>query len=197
MQLLIKTTSGAVFRPAKLAFSVLRTLPDRPPGTHELCPTIHLDAETITQLRDTQSIDTVTGLLTANEAGWLVIGMRRAAVAVIMALDIGDKVVQRWLADAPSLGPVVGIWSPTAAGALRLPVTDALREIQRRASCTRPADRQDKGDLFGRLLDCIEHGELSSRLVNDGADPLRVHVALPPGDPAGELASGSIDSLLH
>ena len=197
MQLQFKTASGAVFRPARLAFSVVRNLSGRPPGTHELCPTAHLDAAAITQLRHSRSIDTVSGLITAHDAGWMIISMRQDPVAVIIALDIGDRVVQRWLADAPSIGPVVSLWSPTAARAVRLPVTDTLMEIRRRASCTRPADRRDKGELFGRLVDCIEHGELSTRLAIDGADALQVHVALQLDDPAGEPAPGSADAPPH
>ena len=197
MQLLFKTSTGGVFRPAKLTFSVIQALPDRPSGAYELCPTAHLLADTIGRLHDSQSIDTLTGLIAANNTGWMIVSMRAGATAVVMALDVGDKVVQRWLTDAPPIGPVVGLWSPTAARAVRLPVTDALQGIRRHARTAIPAGRQDRQELLDRLFDCIECGELATSLKRAGAEALQVDLALQLTEAGDEPMPGRADELMH
>lgn len=197
MQLLFKTSTGGVFRPAKLTFSVIQALPDRPSGAYELCPTAHLGAERICRIQDAQSIDTVTGLITANDTGWMIVSMRAGALAVVVALDIGDKVVQRWLTDAPSIGPVVGLWSPTAARSIRLPVTDALLGIRRHAQTSRPAERRDRQQLLDRLFDCLESGELAAGFKRHGGEELQVHLALQLAEAGDEPVPGHDTEPLH
>jgi hypothetical protein len=179
MRLLLTATNGMTFKPTKLAMNLLHSLPDRPAGAQEICPTAHLDADVIVRLGETGAVDTVTGLIDSDRAAWMVVSMRRDDTALVIALDIGDAVIKRWLADAPADGPVVGLWSPAVARAVRLPVTDALRQIRRWSTAAMPASRCAKAQLFDQLLDCIQAGDLSASLGGQRAGiALQVHLAL-------------------
>lgn len=197
MQLLLEDPNGGVYRPARLSFNLLQAPPDRPRGAHELCPTAHLDADIIAKLPNSQYVDTVTGLIATDDTGWMIVSMRADTVAIIIALDLGDRVVQRWLRDAPKEGPIVGLWSPTIARAVRLPVTEVFQELRRHAVGVRPAGRRDREELLGRLLDCIEQGELPAGAQSDARRGVHTHLAVQLGPAGGEAATGLATELLH
>lgn len=189
--------AGAEVRPAALAFSLLNAVPDRPAGTQELCPLARLDDDVIKALGDIRSIETITGVIGSQSTGWGIVAIRHGTTAVVVALDLGDSAVKRWLDDAPSLGPMFGLWSPGAARVVRVPVTESIVAMRDRASGARPASPGEQRELLRQLLDHLDDEARRLPIGLVGSDLKHVYIALPLGVMgAGDLTAAD-DETLH
>lgn len=185
MQLHFRTERGAPVLPARLEFSMLTSVPDRPAGVQELCPVVTLDDDTISSLGHGVDIETATGAIMTPSGGWAIVNMRINGLGVIVALDLGDPVVKRMLNDAPTDGLLIGLLASTSARVVRIPVSDIVAVLRQRAMHAVPANLQEQGELARRLFHHLD-GEgwpFERGAADDRQEPL--YVALPIGVPAG------------
>lgn len=158
MQVILQTERDTRLRPAKAEISLLTAVPDRPAGTHELCPVVTLDDEAVLGLRDGLEAESATGALFTRSGGWAVLDVRFPGMAVVVALDLGDALVQRFLRDAPPAGLTLGLKARNAACVVRIPRTEAVAALLKRTKRALPASPEEQRALLTRLL-----GHLASR----------------------------------
>lgn len=198
MQVQFRTEGGLPVRPCQLAFTVLTTVPDRPAGTQELCPVVHLDDAVVAELGNTAEVETATGVMTTHFGGWAVVDMRKGGIRVVLALDLGDEVVKRWLNDAGPDGPIVGLLASTIARAVRIPMSDIIAAIRRRTAQAAPASLEEQRVLMDRLFEHLERHDEDPDRARAQRETEGLYVALPLANPTGDhLTMASGDQLLH
>ena len=165
---------------ARLDFTMLTIVPDRPAGAQELCPVVTFEDDASVLAEHGLDIQTATGAMFTGSGGWAIINMQLRDAIVLVALDLGDPVVKRLLGDAPSEGLLVGLVAPTGARAIRVSVDDVLPVLRQRALRAVPASRSEQSELTQRLLDHIDGQDWP---FERGPTKERLYVALPVDGP--------------